>query len=148
MHSGRVWAESEGTGKGSRFTVELPVASAGEADCAPASLPEASTSNGDRPALLLVEDSADSRETLVEALELLGYDVRQASSAEEALSMLKRWRPDAILSGATPRYSSPRMATPVRAERWLADSWGFTERPCASSMPTATVLLSWLTAMP
>src|SRR5205823_3364389 len=98
MQGGRVWAESDGPGKGSRFTVELPAANARKADHVPAGAPAMRAPNGTRPTLLVVEDSADSRETLVEALDLLGYDVRQASSAEEALSLLKRWRPDAILS--------------------------------------------------
>ena len=30
MHGGRVWAESEGPGKGSRFIVELPVVPVGQ----------------------------------------------------------------------------------------------------------------------
>jgi CheY-like chemotaxis protein len=48
--------------------------------------------------ILLVEDSADSRETLAEVLRLLGYQVRVAASAPEALALLAAWRPDAILS--------------------------------------------------
>jgi CheY-like chemotaxis protein len=35
---------------------------------------------------------------MAEVLELLGYEVRQAPSADHALALLAEWRPDAILS--------------------------------------------------
>jgi signal transduction histidine kinase len=96
MHGGRVWAESEGLGRGSRFTLELPAI---PVPALPAPPP---TSGQERqpslPGVLLVEDSADSRETLAEILELLGYHVRLAASAEEALALLSDWRPAVILS--------------------------------------------------
>jgi PAS domain S-box-containing protein len=109
MHDGRVWAESEGLGHGSRFIVEFPVgtgvqalrrsgAQAGRDPVSP-ERPNARTPERLSPArLLLVEDNADSRETMREVLELLGYEVREAASAEEALALLAGWQPDAILS--------------------------------------------------
>jgi PAS domain S-box-containing protein len=109
MHEGRVWAESEGLGHGSRFIVELPVGSGvqafrrsgvqGEKDLVSPERSNVRTSERPNTAsLLLVEDNADSRETMREVLELLGYEVREATSAEEALGLLAEWRPDAILS--------------------------------------------------
>jgi two-component system, chemotaxis family, CheB/CheR fusion protein len=103
-HGGRVWAESEGPGRGSRFTVELPAIQA--LGAGRSALGESRSSPTEHPALsaertssvLLVEDSADSRETLAEVLQLLGYQVRVAASAQEALDLLAAWCPDAILS--------------------------------------------------
>jgi two-component system, sensor histidine kinase and response regulator len=122
-HGGRVWAESEGLGRGSRFIVELPAMQAlgarvdrstpgsalGSDKDGPVLIPTERREGGDpgvrlrtRPpsaaSILLVEDSADSRETLAEVLRLLGYQVRVAASAQEALAQLAGWRPDAILS--------------------------------------------------
>ena len=81
-HGGRVWADSEGPGKGSRFTVELPLVPppAGYQEDAPAA-PEAQS-------LLLVEDNPDTRAILSESLQLEGYTVRAAESGEEALELL------------------------------------------------------------
>jgi signal transduction histidine kinase len=96
MHGGRVWAESEGPGRGSRFIVELAALPAAP-KAAPA--PPESSWNGHRaPEVLLVEDSRDSREMLAEVLSLLGYQTRGAASADEALALLAGWRPDIILS--------------------------------------------------
>src|SRR5262249_9489142 len=87
MHGGRGWAESGGSGGGSRFTVELPMVAPGEAMPSRPE-PSADGAEGIRPAVLLVEDSADSRETLAETLELFGYRVSVAASAEEAYVVL------------------------------------------------------------
>lgn len=94
LHGGRVWAESDGVGKGSRFTVELPLISAPEQGPA---APEVAPG----PAvvlLLLVEDNADARELLRESLELMGYTVQAAESGEEALELLQSMRPDVIVA--------------------------------------------------
>lgn len=110
MHDGRVWAESEGLGHGSRFIVELPVmppaAAVPGARCpvpdesrsSPSGTGHRAPGTASAASILLVEDNADSRETMREVLELLGYEVREAASAEEALALLAEWRPEAILS--------------------------------------------------
>jgi two-component system sensor histidine kinase/response regulator len=96
IQGGRVWAESDGLGRGSRFTLELPTIPSPQI-CATA---PPSISKWDRsvPGVLVVEDSADSRETLSEVLETFGYQVRSAASAEEALVLLTQWQPAVILS--------------------------------------------------
>jgi two-component system cell cycle response regulator DivK len=47
--------------------------------------------------VLIVDDNAVNLELLRVVLELEGYDIRAATSAEEALSMLKDFRPRVIL---------------------------------------------------
>jgi len=47
--------------------------------------------------LLLVEDEPDSRKLYADLLSSEGYEVRVATSGEEALGMINGYRPDAIL---------------------------------------------------
>ncbi len=101
-HGGTVRAESEGTGKGATFTVELPLLEAG-VEAPPASappLPERAGAAGRRLAganVLVVEDDQVTRELLVEMLELEGAIVRFARSASEALERFGEARPDLLL---------------------------------------------------
>jgi len=47
--------------------------------------------------VLVVEDDRGIRDVLAAVLADEGYDVRQAANGREALAVLERWRPDAIL---------------------------------------------------
>ncbi len=82
LHGGDVRARSEGPGRGSEFLVELPLsARALEPVRAPAAT-RATVERQDGPArrhVLVVEDNADNRETLVMLLESFGHDVVTAS---------------------------------------------------------------------
>ena len=92
-HGGRVWAESEGVGKGSRFLVELPLV---DAPAMPRARPPGEEAG--RPVrVLVVEDNADTRSMLAETLTLAGYDVRPAGSGDEALVVVREARPDIML---------------------------------------------------
>ena len=84
-HGGRVWAESEGVGKGSRFVVELPTVAPPVARPARRVGGESAVTDGSLPPtrVLLVEDNPDTREVLADALTLTGYDVLGAGSGEE-----------------------------------------------------------------
>lgn len=94
LHGGQVWAESEGRNRGSRFTVALPLTTVPYAEPE-----ERETSEAARASLLLVEDNEDTRLLLADSLELLGYRVSTAASAEEALTLLQTSPPpDAILA--------------------------------------------------
>jgi signal transduction histidine kinase len=91
-HGGRVRAESEGPGKGSRFVVELPLLPPPQGGAG------GPAGESKRIRLLLLEDNPDTRTLISDGLEVSGYQVRQAESAEEALRVLARWRPDLILA--------------------------------------------------
>jgi two-component system CheB/CheR fusion protein len=96
LHGGRVWAESAGLGRGSRFTVELPLRHAPEKHVA-----QKGPDTG-RAVLrmLVVEDNTDARTMLTEALSYFDYVVLPAESAEQALDILEHEREpvDAILA--------------------------------------------------
>jgi signal transduction histidine kinase/CheY-like chemotaxis protein len=110
LHGGTVEADSAGEGQGATFTVALPIpplllplADAGQAEAAVESTAaeKAGTQlhrnvlEGIR--LLVVEDEADSREMLVAAFEQCGAQVSVAASAGEAMEVLQRVTPGAIV---------------------------------------------------
>ncbi len=94
MHGGRVEAHSEGPGKGSEFVMRLPAAEA------PLPRPELGPTTGGSAAgrrILVVDDNADSADSLAELLQFWGHEVRTAHSGAEALDAARDFRPDAVL---------------------------------------------------
>jgi CheY-like chemotaxis protein/anti-sigma regulatory factor (Ser/Thr protein kinase) len=94
-HGGRVEADSEGPGRGSRFIVRLP-----RIDPPTAAAPD--THGGrlphvERRRVLIIEDDADSRTMLRELLELGGHEVHEAGDGPSGLEALIRLRPDFAL---------------------------------------------------
>jgi signal transduction histidine kinase/DNA-binding response OmpR family regulator len=98
LHGGRVWASSEGLGRGCQVTIALP---ARIEMAAPAPSPVAAAA---RPAgaklnsrILVVDDLAASAETLMALLEMEGFQVRIASEGQTALQIAQEFRPDVVL---------------------------------------------------
>jgi PAS domain S-box-containing protein len=104
LHGGSVRAESEGEGRGTIFTITLPVAADHGAPSGKARGSSIITdSYTNLPSLdgvrvLLVDDLPEARELITFALVNKGAEVRTADSAAEGLSALREWRPDVILS--------------------------------------------------
>jgi len=94
MHGGTLDARSDGPGRGSEFTLRLPVADA------PAQDTEAAA--GDAPALtqqriLVVDDNRDAADSLGMILRFLGADVRIAEDGPEALAVFPDYDPAVVL---------------------------------------------------
>jgi PAS domain S-box-containing protein len=96
LHSGEIWAESDGLRRGSQFSVGLPLCMAittptveGVVD------PQAAEK---RLRLLLVEDSNDVRVLIKQELEWAGHEVFAAMDGAVALEIAKREKPDMIIS--------------------------------------------------
>lgn len=99
MHSGTVSASSEGPGKGSTFTVRLPVVEARPRLVAETTQPSAPVpSSGDygRRRVLVVDDNTDAAVSLAMILELAGNEVRTAADGEEAVKLAREFLPDII----------------------------------------------------
>ncbi len=101
LHGGTVSVASEGTNKGSRFTVTLP-ARAAEAGDETADIEGAARSRG-KPSLhglsiLVVDDEPDAREYAEIVLRQAGADVRTADSADEAWRAIETRTPDIVVS--------------------------------------------------
>ena len=96
LHRGTVGVRSEGLGRGTEFTVRLPLS-----DAAPAAAPEPPPAPADRAAhagrVLVVDDNIDSAEILATLLRMSGYDVRTAYSGPKALEAAASHLPDVVL---------------------------------------------------
>jgi PAS domain S-box-containing protein len=97
MHGGSVTVASEGPGKGSEFTVRLPLLDA----AAPAGAGRAEGTDGAaavrRQRILVVDDNRDSADSLSMLLRLAGHEVRTAYDGTAGLAAARRWRPDVVL---------------------------------------------------
>jgi two-component system CheB/CheR fusion protein len=120
MHGGRVCARSDGEGKGSEFTVTLPVARSawnlGAVAEPPPSEAVGARAIPEGATVLLVEDNADSRETLCELLEDSGFHCRATDRGTAALEILKDLQPAAaIVDLGLPEIDGFELARRIRA---------------------------------
>lgn len=96
LHGGRVAVESEGAGKGARFTVWIPLYKEGESGLKSEHV--GATGALRRKFILVVDDSPETTEMLGKLLELEGAFVESARSGAEALEIAGRKRFDLIVS--------------------------------------------------
>jgi PAS domain S-box-containing protein len=99
LHGGSVEVASPGEGKGSIFTVRLPL----REEAGPSEIPRRMPAAAAMPQLsgvdvLVVEDESDARELIRTMLEQLGAGVVTASSAQEGLAALDAGSLDVLLS--------------------------------------------------
>ncbi|HVT26549.1 MAG TPA: CheR family methyltransferase, partial [Lacipirellulaceae bacterium] len=96
LHGGSINVTSEGAGRGSTFSVRLPVASkeALEKRDSPDDVP------ADKPAslrVLVVDDSKPAADTMSKVIALFGNDVRTAYDGKQALALTEEFQPQVIL---------------------------------------------------
>lgn len=91
---GRLWAQSEGPGRGSCFRVELPLSPAGREERGP-DVDRAAPAPDTTCRILFVEDHPDSAESLKMLLESEGFEVFLAGSCREARERVQA-DPDAV----------------------------------------------------
>jgi signal transduction histidine kinase/DNA-binding response OmpR family regulator len=98
LHGGRVWASSEGLGKGCEVTVALParIEAAEPAPAQPATPARSAPASGSGR-ILVVDDLAASAETLMALLEMEGFEVKIAHDGHAALKIAQEFRPEVVL---------------------------------------------------
>jgi PAS domain S-box-containing protein len=94
LHGGRILAVSDGAGKGSEFTVEIPL----EREAA---VRESVIRSAPAPAksykILVIEDSIDAAESMRMLLRLMGHDVETAYDGPVGIELAKRFRPEVVI---------------------------------------------------
>jgi len=92
LHGGSVTAASAGVGRGSRFTVRLPLTAAA---APPAMRPSAG--GNDTRRILVIEDNDDAREMLSQLVRVLGHEVHEAADGMSGVDAALRLLPDVTL---------------------------------------------------
>jgi PAS domain S-box-containing protein len=95
LHGGWIEAHSEGVGKGSEFTVCLPLVDM--LDHSDEKEPSTRSPGSSRKRVLIVDDNIDAAESLARVLSLGGHIVTTASGGEEAVNKAREEPPDVIL---------------------------------------------------
>jgi PAS domain S-box-containing protein len=139
LHGGDVTAYSAGAGRGSRFTVRLPVI---ESSAATATAASASASDGqpaasdgaqhDGASVVIVDDNVDAAETLAAAMDMLGYRTAVSHTGLDALHAIGKTLPDAaVLDIGLPDMNGYELAKAIRRAPWgrnitlvAATGWG------------------------
>ena len=111
LHGGEILVESDGPGRGSAFTLRLPLI----AGCAVAE--EIATASG-QPAplrVLVVDDNVDAAETMATMLELFGCTTLLAHTAAGALALAPDFLPEvALLDIGLPDFNGYELARRLR----------------------------------
>lgn len=105
LHGGSIRAKSPGLDQGATFIIALPLMVVHERDDgrehpanAQSGQPELSAPMLAGVKALVVDDEPDARELICRVLQKRGAEVAVAASAQEALQMLARYRPDILIS--------------------------------------------------
>lgn len=109
MHGGTVSAESEGEGKGSTFTLLMPITALPHSEQTPQGIPPPpSPSIPDKIAfkpghlkgmrVLVVDDDLDARVLVKRLLVEFGAEVAEATTVPQAMTVLQEFRPHILIS--------------------------------------------------
>jgi signal transduction histidine kinase len=130
MHGGSVEARSEGAGRGSQFTVRLPLLSTEEfkmtvaptRDPLPAAA-AAAPAEENALRILVVDDNQDSACSMTLLLELQGHQVQVAHAGQAALQLAAQSNPDVILLDiGMPGMNGYEVAKHLRSQPAFADT--------------------------
>jgi signal transduction histidine kinase/DNA-binding response OmpR family regulator len=109
-------------GEGSTFTIVLPDSPVAPAPAKATDAPPLSVDVDSAPTVLVVDDDPTARELLSANLKGAGYRLLQASSGDEALSLARSTRPDAItLDVMMPKPDGWDVLSALKADANLRD---------------------------
>jgi len=119
LHGGSLTAASEGPGKGSAFTLRLPLEAGAVAP--PEVRPPIQAAPVTPRRVLVVDDNVDAARTLADLLVLEGHEAHVAHDGPSAVEAALRLRPDvAFLDIGLPGFSGLEVAERLRGEPSLA----------------------------
>ena len=116
LHGGSVAVWSEGLGKGTEFTVHLPLAVRVEQPVTAG----APVSGERRPwKILVADDSQDGADSLAFLLKAAGHEVHTAYGGRSAIRLAEELKPDVVLLDiGMPEVSGYDVARAIRREAW------------------------------
>jgi PAS domain S-box-containing protein len=121
MHGGTVEVDSPGLGRGSTFTVRLPLHGQ-TAAAVPSAKREEELPPPSARRVLIVDDSRDAALSMAKLLSLLGSEVQTAHDGLEAVARAAEFRPEVILMDVgMPRLNGYEATRRIRAQPWAAD---------------------------
>jgi signal transduction histidine kinase/ActR/RegA family two-component response regulator len=96
LHGGSISARSDGVGRGSEFTVSLPLAEQPVSTAgSPGVLPDGDAANARR--VLVADDNRDFADSLAAVLKMAGHEVCVTYDGAQAVDTARWWEPDVVL---------------------------------------------------
>jgi CheY-like chemotaxis protein/two-component sensor histidine kinase len=96
LHGGTITATSQGRGRGSEFTVRLPI-NAAAPPVPQVTMPDVANSGLRQRRVLVVDDNVDAAASLGMLLKFLGTEVQVSNDGPAALAAVKSFKPDVVL---------------------------------------------------
>ena len=119
MHGGTVEAASPGEGRGSTFTVRLPVLK--DRAEPPSGMPAEGwpEPSGSKRRILVVDDNQDAAASMAMMLQLMGNEVRAAHDGVEAVEIAGQFRPQVVLMDiGMPHLNGYEATRRIREHPW------------------------------
>jgi PAS domain S-box-containing protein len=119
LHGGSAVASSAGPGRGSEFTVRLPVVQAQTQACRRRSADDDMSCTKPKCRILVADDLRDAADSLAMMLRLAGHDTQTAHDGLEAVQAAATFRPDVVLLDlGMPTMNGYEAARHLRQQAW------------------------------
>jgi CheY-like chemotaxis protein len=116
LHGGRIAVRSDGPGRGSEFTVWLPVLAD---DPKPVKPIKPGTTATARRRILVTDDNQDSARSLAMLLKYSGHEVETAFDGPQAIEKAEVWRPEIMLLDlGMPEMNGYDVCRMIRQQPW------------------------------